>query len=138
MMVRLIFLWLLYSGSACLAQEFTVIGNETGSQSYSGMELRNVFKPRNSIWPNGRPVVIVLPGTTSSIRNQVAKEVYNSSFVAMQKYWLSLVFQGRFNAPVILNTDEETINFIRKTPGAIGFVQDPAQVPPALIIRIKD
>jgi len=47
------------------------------------------------------------------------------------------VFQGRFNAPYFFNTDEETLNFIRKTPGAIGFVSTSAAVPEELLIKIK-
>ena len=135
---QLIILFLFLAGYSCLAQEYTVIGNGTGSQSYAAAELKSIFKPRNSNWTSGRPVVIVLPGATSPIRDQVARDMYKSSFVAMQKYWLSLVFQGRFNAPVILNTDEETVNFIKKTPGAIGFIQDPALAPSGLLIKIKD
>ncbi|MFM8349192.1 MAG: hypothetical protein ACKOAR_14210 [Bacteroidota bacterium] len=136
-MSRLALLFVFCSVAYSYGQEYTVIGNETAVQSLTSAELKNVFKPRNSLWTNGRSVTIVLPGTTSPIRDRVARDIYNSSFVAMQKYWLSLVFQGRFSAPVILNSDEETINFVKRTPGAIGFIQDASLAPSGLIIKLK-
>jgi len=52
----------------------------------------------------------------------VAKEVYKTSVSGMQKFWVSLVFQGRANAPHSFDNDEETIKFIQKNKGAIGFI----------------
>jgi len=78
-----------------------------------------------------------LPGASSEINQQVSNQIYAKSFVAVQKYWLSLVFQGRFNAPYFFNTDEETISFIQKTPGAIGFVSPNTPVPDRLLIKIR-
>ena len=40
----------------------------------------------------------------------------------MQKYWLSLVFQGRTSPPVFLDSDAEIIAYVLKTPGAIGVI----------------
>jgi len=137
MRIPLIVLVLVLSGFSVYSQGYAVVGNDIGTSVLSRADLKAAFKPKNTFWPNRRTVIIILPGNTSSIRDVVAKDIYNSTFVAMQKYWLSLVFQGRFSAPVILNSDEEVINFVRKTPGAIGLVSDPETVPPSLLIRIN-
>ena len=135
---------LLLSGLAILAcsaawsQDYTVVANDIGSTTLSRADLKLAFKPKNVFWSNRKPVMIVLPGNQSPIRDQVAKDMYGMSYIAMQKYWLSLVFQGRFNAPTSLNTDEEVVNFIRKNPGAIGFITDASVAPQNLIISIKD
>lgn len=120
------------------SQEYLVIANEIGSRSLSTTELKLVFKPKNNFWTNRKSVLIVLPGNQSPIKDAVARDMYAASFVAMQKYWLSLVFQGRFAAPVNLNSDEETINFIRKNPGAIGFITTSGNPPPELLIQITN
>lgn len=120
------------------AQDYTVIANDIGRTSMSKADLKTAFKPKYNFWTNNRPVLLVLPGNQSPLREKVASGVYGTSYVAMQKYWLSLVFQGRFNAPVSLSTDEETIAYVSRNPGAIGFISDPAAVPPKFIIQIKD
>lgn len=129
---------MMFASGAAWSQAYTVVANDIGTTSLSRADLKSVFKPKNVFWPNRKPVVIVLPGNQSPIRDVVAKDIYGMSYIAMQKYWLSLVFQGRFNAPTSLNTDEEVITFIRKTPGAIGFITDASVALPNLIITIKD
>jgi len=133
----LIFLATWFLPDQSVAQTFQVVGNQTGISTITRAELISVFKPKNNRWSNNRPVIIVLPGSTSPIRDEVAQQVYSNSFVAVQKYWLSLVFQGRFNAPFFFSTDEETLNFIRKNPGAIGFVSTTTGVPDDLLIKLK-
>lgn len=130
-------LTLFFKPQTSFSQEFLVVGNDTGVSSLTNSELVSIFKPKNNRWENNRPVIIVLPGTGSPISEAVARQVYGKSFVAVQKYWLSLVFQGRFNAPYFFNTDEEVLNFVRKNPGAIGFVSSSNGVPENLLIRIR-
>lgn len=138
MRIRSLLLLLVLASIGAAAQSYAVVANDIGVSAMTSAELRLAFKPKNAFWSNRKPVVIVLPGTSNPIREEVARNVYNTSFVAMQKYWLSLVFQGRFGAPVILNSDEETLNYVRKTPGAIGFLSDPSLAPPGLLVRIQD
>ena len=39
-----------------------------------------------------------------------------------QKHWLSLVFQGRANAPVFVKDEKEVIEYIQQHEGAIGLL----------------
>lgn len=133
----LLFLVTLTLPDNAFAQNFQVVGNQTGLATVTRAELISIFKPKNNRWENNKPVVIVLPGAASVIRDDVAQQIYSNSFVAVQKYWLSLVFQGRFNAPYFFNSDDETLNFIRKTPGSIGFVSVSTGVPEDLLIKLK-
>lgn len=125
------------SAGEVFAQSRVVLANGIGKSELSVDELKNVFKPKFNKWPNGVAVVIVLPGQASTLKDGVASDIYNSTFSGVQKYWLSLVFQGRFDAPYFFDTDEEVIRFVSKTKGAIGFVSATAQAPESLIIRIR-
>jgi len=51
-----------------------------------------------------------------------------------QKHWLSIVFQGRANAPVFLNSEEEVLAYIRGHKGAIGLLYT-LPVPPELTVE---
>lgn len=114
-----------------------VIGNKTGMSSVSLKELRKIFKGKYTNWRNGETVTIVLPSPKTNNAEPVAKIIYQTSVPSMQKYWLSLVFQGRFSPPIFTDSDLETVQQIQKITGAIGIVdKDAAGIPRALIIQV--
>ena len=114
-----------------------VIGNKTGLNSVSLKELRKIFKGKYTNWSNGETVTIVLPSPKTNNAELVAKVIYQTSVPSMQKYWLSLVFQGRFSPPIFTDSDLETLQQIQKTPGAIGIVDNDASgIPRAFIIQV--
>lgn len=116
-----------------------VIGNKIGFESTSMKELKQIFRGKYSNWKNNEQVTIVLPSSKSESAVKVAFTLYNTSVSSMQRYWLSLVFQGRFSAPVFLETDLEIIAYVKKTPGAIGAISiDAVGVPKNLIINIAN
>jgi hypothetical protein len=50
----------------------------------------------------------------------VCSIVYRKSVKDVQKFWLSIVFQGRAKSPVFFETELEMLEYVKKTPGAIG------------------
>jgi ABC-type phosphate transport system substrate-binding protein len=115
----------------------TIVGNKTGMSTSTVSEIRKIFKAKYTNWSNGESVTIVLPSPKTSNAEPVAKNIYQTTVSSMQKFWLSLVFQGRFSPPVFTESDMETIQYIQKTPGAIGVVDASATgIPKALIIQV--
>lgn len=98
--------------------EFAV--NVKGSSTLASKEVIQIFRNGRSLWPSGEKVIIVLPGNKSVHAEAVAKNLYGGSVSSMQKFWLALVFQGRANPPVFLQTAEEIISYVTNNPGAIG------------------
>jgi hypothetical protein len=113
-----------------------VIGNKVDQKSMKKNSLINVFKGRLNSWNNGSIVLIVLPSQKNENSSEVAKTVYGTSVKGMQKFWLSLVFQGRSNPPIFLDTDEEIIKYIQKNPGSIGLISGNSEYPKNLRIEI--
>jgi len=79
-------------------------------------------------------VVVVLPAPKSPSASRVADMIYGKSVTGMQKFWLSVVFQGRSNPPVFTDTDGDMVDYVRKTPGAIGVMS--SDVPGTTGLRI--
>ena len=117
----------------------TIIGNKTGFSSNSAKEIKQVFRGKYANWSTREQVIIVLPASKSSSAEIVASVVYGNTVSGVQKYWLSLVFQGRSNPPVFLETDDEIINYVKRTSGSIGVVSSGNQnLPKNLIITINN
>ena len=104
------------------AQSLTIVGNNTGYTSVSLTTMKNVFKGKYSVWSNKQSITIVLPSSKANNAEAVAAYLYGTSFSGMQKYWLSLVFQGRANPPVFLDNDDQIIQYVKDNPGAVGVV----------------
>lgn len=111
-----------YTVQGQIASDLLVIANEIGSTNLTKKQVIAYAKGEKNFWPNSKKVVIVLPSAKSEIAEAVALTVYKTNSGGMQKYWLSLIFQGRADPPVFLGNDEETIRFIEKNKGAIGFI----------------
>jgi ABC-type phosphate transport system substrate-binding protein len=118
--------------------EVVVIGNATGLEELTRDELRAIFRGERSVWSTGSTVVIALPSTRSPDVDAFATQVLGMSRSAMQRFWLSLVFQGRASPPVSFDSAEEIIRFVRRTPGAIAVVPATAtDIPRNLVVRLR-
>jgi hypothetical protein len=133
----------LSAGNLCLmaqvknANNYIVLGNDIGIKSSSVKHLQSIFRGKYSTWSNRQGVIIVLPSKKNESCAPVAALLYESSITAMQKFWLSQVFQGRSNPPVFLDSDEEIILYIQKNAGAIGIIKKSApKIPQNLVINI--
>lgn len=115
-----------------------IIGNTIGTVSMKKNSLINVFKGRLDSWNNNATVKIVLPSQKNESATLTAKVIYGTSVKGMQKFWLSLVFQGRANPPIFLDSDEEIIRYVQKNPGSIGIIPKDMDYPKSLQINITN
>jgi len=104
------------------AQEVTPIANNTGQLNWTENQIKAVFVGERSLWPNGKPVVVVLPASESDSFDRTAQWSLETDAFDYQKHWLSLVFQGRANAPVFVKDEQEVIEYIQQHEGAIGLL----------------
>lgn len=117
--------------------EYKVIGNTTGVSELTQAQVKSYFKGRYTLWGNGKSVKIVLHSSESAHAEKLAKLLFNTTHQGVKKYWLSLVFQGRANPPVYCDSDSEVLQYIKKTPGAIGIIQQATSCPSQYVIQIK-
>jgi len=118
------------------AQDPVPVANNTGQINWTANQLKSIFIGERSFWPNRQPVVIVLPSSDSDSFERIAQWSLETDGFDYQKHWLSLVFQGRANAPVFVKDEEEVMEYVADHDGAIGliFLED---APSALQLRIQ-
>lgn len=119
--------------------DFVLIGNATGIADVDSSTVRSIFRGERSQWPSNRPVTIILPSSRSEFAESLARLIFRSSSSGMQRFWLALVFQGRAAPPVFLESAQDMVAYVRRTPGAIaivpaGSVDSP---PRELVIRVR-
>ena len=83
-------------------------------------------------------MIIVLPSSKHTNAEKISEYIYSKSFYGVKKFWLSIVFQGRFSAPHFMDSDEEIVEFVSKNKGAIGLVSNKTNVSKQLLINLKE
>lgn len=137
-MKQLLLLLLLAATTPLLswAQNGVPIGNDIGTESLTDKKLKSIFLGNKSLWNNGNNVIVVLPSSNSSSFESLAEWALGLSGFEYQKHWLSLVFQGRINAPVFLKDEAEVIEYVANHPGAIGIIYS-STPPEGLQLTVK-
>lgn len=142
--LKLIFVFIVVFQTATFSQQLSLdglllIGNQTGLISINRKQMNGIFRGTQSIWKSKEQVIVVMPSSKADFAEQFASSVLQMSHSALQKYWLALVFQGRANAPVFLNSSSEIIEYVKKNPGAIAVVKAAErEIPAGMSITISD
>jgi hypothetical protein len=93
---------------------------------------RSMFGMRQAAWPDGTPVrVFVLP-EHYSLHAVFCRDILNIYPYQLHQSWNRLVYSGTGQAPVEVASEQEMVEKVSKTPGAIGYVNkvisnDPVQ-----------
>ncbi len=117
--------------------EFVLIGNRTGTSDVDAAALHAIFRGERSIWASRQTVIIVLPSSRADYAEEFARVALDMTRTSMQKYWLALVFQGRANPPVFLDTADDVVAFVKRTPGTVAMVPSRSDPPKELVIQVR-
>ena len=104
----------------------TAIGNPSGAPAeMKQSELKAVLMGEKQRWKNGKRIIIALMKTNTALGKATSSKIYDMSGDELNKYWLSLVFQGKAQAPVFFTSVTDLQNFVAQNPGAIGIIDKP-------------
>ena len=78
---------------------------------------------------DGIPVTAVNASSGSAVRDQFLRAYLNQDEDKYTAYWTVRRYIGKGASPREMPTSAEVINFVKSTPGAIGYI-DEADVPP--------
>jgi hypothetical protein len=85
--------------------------------------LRAVFTMRVREWPDGSPVrVFVLPDD-DPLSDVFYRERLGMYSYVLRRAWDRMVFTGTGFAPTVVHSEQEMLERVRSTPGAIGFMR---------------
>lgn len=131
-------LFFVFLVSSVAAGAVDVIANRGVSvNALSLASARAIFGMRQVKWPDGTPIrVFVLPDDHST-HGAVCKERLNLFPYQLRQSWDRLVYSGMAQAPSEASSEEELMNKVAATPGAIGYVRKVRSNDPVKIINIE-
>ena len=115
-----------------------IVHPDTAVTSISRAELSKIFLKRLRTWSDRTPAVPVDQVPHSPVRDEFTRWIHRRSVVNVEVYWKRLIFSGRAVPPLEIATDAEVIEFVRSTPGAVGYVQRTTVLPGVRRLEVTD
>jgi ABC-type phosphate transport system substrate-binding protein len=112
----------LVMATACSYAQVAVIAHKSVSESsINNSKLADIYSLKAKSWSNGSAIVRVTlksdDGTSAKFFGAIGK-----SLADMKKVWMKLQLTGEGQAPEAMGSEDEVVNKVASTPGAIGYV----------------
>ena len=104
------------------AQTFAVIVNESNPVAAVSLDQLSAIFLKKAKWAGRMTTAPVDLRKQSPLRAEFTQTVHNRSMPAVASYWQQQIFSGERVPPPEKATEAEVIEFVRRTPGAIGYV----------------
>jgi ABC-type phosphate transport system substrate-binding protein len=117
-------LFLAASVSLASARDLALISNKANALSNIPIaDLVKVCKAQTNRWPDGKPVMFVMRSPSSPEMRLFVEKVYGLADSDVKEL-VAAANHGRTNHPAILvvDSDEDLVNRVASTPGAVGVV----------------
>lgn len=115
---------LFFNSSSLFAQTplSVIVNSESAPADMSFAELKTILKGEQQRWKDDSKIMVALMKSSSAIGSDIVKKIYGMTADGFNKYWLSLVFQGKATAPVFFESENDLKMYVEKTKGAIGVI----------------
>jgi phosphate transport system substrate-binding protein len=106
------------------ARDIALVSNKSNAiATITPAELVKVCKAQSNRWPDGKPVTLVMRPPSAPEMKMVLEKLYEMSEGGVNDL-INAANHGRVGHPAILvvTSDEELVNKVASTPGAVGLV----------------
>lgn len=101
---------------------YAIVNHSIKQSSISRNGLSAIFKMRLRQWSDGSTISVFVLGDDNPIHKQFCKNILNVFPHQMRRSWNKLVFSGTGQEPMVVADEEEMIEKVGSTPGAVGYL----------------
>lgn len=127
---------LLLPGTASAAT--IVVNPEVDTTKLNGEQVELIYLGKKTLWDSGQRVVPVLVNEESEESKQFLENVLKKTVSQYRAYWKRRLFSGGGTVPKTFRSSGEVIEFVSKTPGAIGVVHSGSKDNRVKVIEISN
>ena len=107
---------------------YVVVANESmKADSIKAKDLRNIYlKKKRYLYENqvAEPTGL----EDGEARLEFISKVLRKTESTLNSYWSRLIFTGRANPPRLFSSQDELMQYIARTPGAIGYMDSDSTI----------
>ena len=116
---------LLIPGLAARADDpgfLVVVHADNPASSIPRQDLARIFLKKKGQWDEGGEALPVDRNADSAVREAFSRTILEREVAEIEGYWQRVSFAGRDAPPPELAADREVLDFVRRDPGAVGYV----------------
>jgi len=122
-MKKIALLLLLFALLGTPALAATVVVNvEVDTADLDAEALERIYLGKKTLWDSGQRITPALVTETSDVSKSFLDEILGKSVPQYRAYWKKRLFSGGGTVPKTFRNSKEVVDFVMKTPGAIGVV----------------
>jgi ABC-type phosphate transport system substrate-binding protein len=116
-----------------------IVGNPgTTPDGISKTDLARIFLKKKTKWSDGRAAVPVGQKRAPELRKLFSSEILGMTPDMVESHWQAQVFSGRGTPPRALGGDVGVLDYVRRTPGAVGYVSGGAVTSGVTVLKVID
>jgi ABC-type phosphate transport system substrate-binding protein len=113
-----------------------IVNPQSTETSLSADDVKSVLLGNKIKWDGGGVIKLAVL-TSGPVHEQVMQERVQRSADQFDKYWKKLVFTGKGVLPQQAADDAAVIDYVAKTPGALGYVAAASVTAQVKVLLIK-
>ncbi|GLP99452.1 MAG: hypothetical protein VX829_08915 [Pseudomonadota bacterium] len=117
-----ILITLLFLVSQDLPAQNVIANVQVETKQLSKTTARSIFAMRVHQWPDGTPIKVFVFQDQNPTHNEFCKSILGMFPYQLRRIWDRQVFSGTGAAPVVVNSEQEMLNAVASTEGAIGYI----------------
>jgi ABC-type phosphate transport system substrate-binding protein len=114
-----------------------VVNPSNPASELARADAARLFLKKVATWPDGTPVAVVDQPRTAPVRAAFTRDVHRKDVDAVVAYWATLVYSAREMPPPVKRSDDEVLDFVRQTPGAVGYVSASAATSGVKVLAVR-
>lgn len=119
------------------AQDFKIVAHPgIGADAIDAATAQKVFL-KQVAKVGGTAVTPVDQAPAAAVREAFSKKVVGRPVGAVQQYWQQKIFSGGDVPPATKGSDSAVLEFVRSTPGAIGYVSAGASTDGVKVLSLR-
>ena len=113
---------IIFALASPISQAVEIIANPSSkTESLSINQARNIFSMRTHNWPDGSPIKVYVLNDDNDLHKQFSKQNLRIYPYKLRRVWDRYTFSGTGQTPTTVASEEEMIEVISTTEGAIGY-----------------
>lgn len=121
MRALLLILGVLWASVGQARELLVIVSTKVPDASISAGQLASIYSLKKNFWADKTIIVPVNREASSAEREKFSEVVFHLSSRELAEYLERLRFQGKL-PPIVQTSDQAVISFVRKVPGAIGYI----------------
>ena len=134
--VLLAALSLMGSPSTASADLLIIVHPALSGEAIAGKDLQRIFLGKKTIWRDEATLVPVMM-KEGPLHDEFVEDYLDRSVSRFVTYWRQMVFTGKGIPPRSFATEAELVEFVSRTPGAVGFASPGADVQSVKVLAVQ-